>query len=216
MTMTKAERMMGVMTADMPEISARMEAARESEMSPMSPMGPMGSGKMVLGALGNFFLKSSPSTSSGGSSGTRSGFRNSTRAGRSLPHSNSIVGSVQEEEEGSVRSQEDGQEKRSQRLVEAQRDCYICTERLERLNLSKVAIRVELKEWEADFERRVGRPPSNADKSVMEDRFQAFQQVTLDAKLAAKDAAATNQRLLQIRRQHANSGRGSVRGSVHV
>lgn len=38
-------------------------------------------------------------------------------------------------------------------------------------------LKKELKDWQKGFEARVGRPPNDADKSVIEDRFLAYQKV---------------------------------------
>jgi hypothetical protein len=39
-------------------------------------------------------------------------------------------------------------------------------------------MKAELKDWQKSFEARVGRPPTDADKSVIEDRFQSYQKVS--------------------------------------
>lgn len=38
-------------------------------------------------------------------------------------------------------------------------------------------LKKELKDWQKGFEARVGRPPNDADKSAIEDRFLAYQKV---------------------------------------
>jgi len=88
------------------------------------------------------------------------------------------------------------------RLVAAQRECEQALEKVESLGLRKAAVRVELKEWQADFEQRVGRAPSDLDKGGdMGDRFSAFQRLTAEAKQAAKDAAFMQRRLQKIKRE---------------
>jgi len=45
------------------------------------------------------------------------------------------------------------------------------------VSCSQGKIKKELKEWQRSFEVRVGRPATDADKSAIEDRFQAYQKV---------------------------------------
>mmetsp|Transcript_15683 Transcript_15683/g.31676 ORF Transcript_15683/g.31676 Transcript_15683/m.31676 type:complete len:345 (-) Transcript_15683:3-1037(-) len=131
----------------------------------------------VLSSIGNLF-------------GAMSGKNNTSSQQRGMHKQISSLGPIAdvEEGEGSLREVNDQDHTRQDEIHQLEDELQQANEQWAILNAQKSKVKKELKEWQKSFQARVGRPPTDADKSAIEDRFQFYQKITSNVREAAEIA----------------------------